>query len=305
MTKIMVKCLSEVYSAGGKHRRIRFPEGILRIVTVSEAYGSGGSQIAGELAERLGCHYADEALVEKVENNPRQCSPLLESIEDEAAPGFLDKVAGLMNNRSFYKTTLALCVYDLALKADLVLVGAGGHLILDGCPSLISIQIVKKLSDRVRAVAHEQELKVEDAVRLIEAKDKEKSEFVKYYFDKPLFDPTMFHLTVNTGFVTPDEAVELVSEHAGSFFAKEDTASSAVFFMNRLLEKKAQMVVFHLGISHGAKVDFEADQGELTARGVVGGEHEKGQLLEALTKMSDVKKLVDELKVEILSRMIY
>ena len=278
---------------------------MLRIVAVTRAYGSGGTEIARKLAERMGYHYADDAFVTEVEKNLKQCSSLLESIVDEAAPGFLDKIAGLMSNRSFYKTALALCTYDLALKTDLVLVGAGGHLILAGYPSLVSFQIVRKLSDRVRTVAHEQKLGIEDAIKHVESKDKEKNEFIKYYFDTELFDPLMFHLTLNTSFLSPDDAVDLASECCRSFFTKVDAALSEQFLKDRLLEKKALMVVFHLGMVHGAKVDFEANQGELTVRGVVGGEHEKGQLLEALKKLPEVKTVVSELKVEVLSQLIY
>lgn len=277
----------------------------MRIITISKAYGAGGGRIARALAERLGYHYADEAFVREIEKDPVGCSPLLQSIEDEVAPGFLDKVAGLMSNRSFFKTALALCVYDLALKTDLVLAGAGGHLILAGCPSLVSIQIVKKLSDRVRAVAHEQNLKVEDAIKLVETKDKNKTEFVRYYFDEELFNPLMFHLTVNTGFVTPELAVDLASRYCKSRDAASDAAAAEQFLKDRLLEKKAEMVLFHVGISHGARVDFEADRGTLVAHGVVGGEHEKGRLLDALKKMPEALTVVDELKAEVLSGLIY
>lgn len=277
----------------------------MKIVTISEAYGAGGSQIATALAERLSYRHVDEAFIREIEKDPVQCSPLLESIEEEVAPGFLDKVAGLMDNRSFYKTTLAFCVYDLALKTDLVIAGAGGHLILAGCPSLVGIQVVKKMSDRVRAVAHERNLKVEDAIELVEDKDKEKAEFVRYYFDEELFDPLMFHLTINTGFVTQSQAVDLTSEHCTRFFSGLDAPAAEQFLRDRLLEKKAEMVLFHLGISHGGKVDFEADRGTLTACGVVGGRHEKEQLIDALKRMSEVKTVIDELKVEILSNLIY
>jgi cytidylate kinase len=277
----------------------------LKVITVSKAYGAGGSRIAKALAERTGYRYVDEEFLGKTEKDPAQCSPLLCSIEDEVAPGFLDKVAGLMSNRSFYKTALALCVYDLALRNDLVLVGAGGHFVLAGCPSLVSIQVVDKLSDRVRNVAHERKLRIEDAIKLVETKDKKKVEFIKYYFDEELFDPLMFHLTINTGFVAQEAATEVASMYCARFFAGVDAAPAEQFLRDRLVEKKAEMVLFHIGITHGAKVDFKADRDTLAAHGIVGGEHEKGQLLEALKKMSEVKTVVDDIKVEVLSGLIY
>jgi cytidylate kinase len=278
----------------------------LKVITVSRSYGSGGSQFARKLADRLGYQYVDEVFVQGIKKNPAQCSPVLCSIEDEVGPGFLDKIAGLMNNRSFYKTTFALCIYEAAVKNDLVLVGSGGHLILAGCPSLISLQVVRKLSDRVRAIADAKDLTAEDALKVVESKDKEKSHFVKDYFDKDLFDPLMYHLTINAGFFALDDAVELAAEHAGRFYASVDAVSSEQFLKDRLLEKKAEMALFHLGMTHSATTaDFTADRGRLTIHGVVGGEHEKRQLIEALKKMSEVTEVIDNLKVGVLSRNVY
>jgi CMP/dCMP kinase len=277
----------------------------LKVITVSRQYGSGGSEFGKRLAERLGYHYADGSLLKAMEKNLRDCSPLLCSIEDEVGPGFLDKVAGLMSNHSFYKTALCICVLELALKSDVVMVGAGAHLILADCPSLISFQIVKRLSDRVRSVAHENGIKVDEALKFVEHKDKEKSQFIKYYFDKDLFDPLMFHLTINTSLLGLDDMVELLAAYCEGFYREIDGAASEQFLKNRLLEKKSQMVLFHLGMTHGTAVEFEADQGILTARGVIGGEHEKGRLLEALKKISEVTRVIDDVKVEVLSRNLY
>ena len=90
-------------------------EALVKVITVSRSYGSGGSQFAKELAEELGYRYVDEAFIKEIEQNPEQRSPLLSSIEDEVDPGFLEKLLELMTNRKFYKTALSLCLSKLAL----------------------------------------------------------------------------------------------------------------------------------------------------------------------------------------------
>lgn len=275
----------------------------MRVITVSRSYGSGGSQFARQLAEKLGYHYVDEAFIRQIEQNTEQCSPLLSSIEDEVDPGFLGKLVELMTNRIFYKTALSLCLYELALADNVVVVGAGAHLVFDDYPSLVSLQLVKKLSERVKAVAHEKNLSVDDAVELIEDKDKEKSKWIENYFDKELFDPLQFHMVINLSLIPADKALALVAPFALFEGISQDV--SEVWLKNRLLERKAEMVVFHLGLAHGPMIDFHADGGVLTAKGVVGGKHEKEKLLEGLGKMSEVTSVVDELKVGVLSRMLY
>jgi cytidylate kinase len=281
------------------------PEADVKVITVSHTYGSGGSEFANKMADRLGYTYIDEALSREIEKNPRECSALFCSIEDEVEPGFLDKVTGLMSSKSFFKTTLAICIYELALKTDIVLVGSGGHLILAGCPSHVSIQILSKLSDRVRTVAHAKQIKPEDAMKLTEHKDKEKSHFVNYYFDKNLFDPLMFHFTINASLVLLNDALDMMDAYNRDFSARLDSIHAEQFLKDRLLEKKADMVLLHLDISHGGNVKFQADKGVITVHGVVGSDHEKGRLFDALKKMGETKDLVDQIKTGVLSRNIY
>jgi hypothetical protein len=54
------------------------------------------------------------------------------------------------------------------------------------------------------------------------------------------------------------------------------------------------------------KISFEAaDNGVLTVKGVIGGDHEKKTLFESLIKNKEINKIEDHLKVGILSNMIY
>ncbi len=280
-------------------------EALVKVITVSRSYGSGGSQFARQLAEQLGYRYVDEAFIKEIEHNTEQCSPLLSSIEDEVDPGFLGKLVELMTNRIFYKTALSLCLYELAAAEDVVVVGAGANLVFAGYPSLISLQLVRSLSERVRSIAHEKNLTVDDALELIQDKDKEKSKWIKNYFDKDLFDPLQFHMVINLSLIPTEKALTLVTPFTTSLVDGISQDSSDAWLKNRLLERKAEMVVFHLGLAHGPTIEFHADGGVLTAKGVVGGKGEKEKLLEGLGKMSEVTNVVDQLKVGVLSRMLY
>jgi cytidylate kinase len=277
----------------------------VKVITVSRSYGSGGSQFAKQLAEQLGYRHIDETFVRNMEQYTKQCSPLVSSIEDEVDPGFLDKLVELMTNRTFKKTALSLCLYELALAEDVVIVGAGAHLVFANYPSLISLQLVRNLSERVRSIAQENNLTIDDALELIQDKDKGKSKWIKNYFDKDLFDPLQFHMVVNLSLIPPDKALILLTPFSTSSFEGISQDSSVAWLKNRLLERKAEMVVFDLGLAHGPLIEFHADGGVLIAKGVIGGNRDKEKLLENLGKMSEVTNVVDQLKVGVLSRMLY
>jgi cytidylate kinase len=282
-----------------------FGEDIVKVITISKNYGSGGTEFGRRLAERLGFEFVDAAFMRSMEKHLRACSPLLCSIEEEVAPGLFEKLAGFTSNKNLYKTTLSALIYELAVRKDIVMVGASAHLILSKSPSLISLLVLRKLSGRVRIVAQRTGQKAEEALKVIEAKDKESVRFVRYYFDKELFDPLSFHLTLNATYVPLDDALDLVAENSTRYFAKIDPVAAEKHLRDRLMEKKAEIVFHHLDMAHGSAVEFKADGTDLTARGVVGGEHEKKRLLEALGKMSEVATVTDQVKAEVLSRNIY
>lgn len=278
----------------------------MRVITVSRSYGSAGTIFARQLSEALGYGYADEALISKINEAEGVRETLAVNVEDESAPGFLEKVAELANNRNFFKVALETSVYDLALKGDLVFVGGGAHLVLEGFPCLFAVQIVRNLRDRVKAIAGEKGISYDEALNLVKKKDKHKANFIRHYFDRELFDPTMFHLTINASRVPIDDAVEMVAAEARKIFSSVDDRETERFLRKRLTERKAQLVLFSLDLTHEGKITFEAqDEGVLIVKGVIGGKTEKEHVLETLSKLPEVNRIDDQLSIQVLSRMLY
>ena len=137
--------------------------------------------------------------------------------------------------------------------------------------------------------------------------DEGKKDFISHYFDMDVDDPTLYHLIMNSSYIGLDDALDMVSEYVKKHLTSVHTAETEQFLKNRLLEKRAEILLFRLGMvgSYG-KINFEAaDDGVLTVKGVVGGEHEKKALFESLSKNKEINKIEDHLKVGILSGMIY
>lgn len=278
----------------------------MRVITVSRSYGSAGTLFARQLAEVLQYRYADEAFISKVSEADGIRETLAVNVEDETAPGLLERIAELANNRNFFKVALETSVYDLALKSDLVFVGGGAHLILEGFPFLFAVQIVRNLRDRVKAIASEKGISYDEARDLVKKRDKHKINFIRHYFDRELFDPTMFHLTINASRIPIGDAVQMVGEEARKIFSAADDQKAERFLRKGLIERKAQLILFGLELTHEGKITFEAqDEGVLIVKGVIGGKKEKEHILETLSKLPEVHRIDDQLTVQILSRMLY
>ncbi|OPY75021.1 MAG: cytidylate kinase [Syntrophorhabdus sp. PtaU1.Bin058] len=265
-----------------------------------------GTLFARRLSGVLGYQYADEALINKINETQEVRDALAVNVEDENAPGFFERVAELANNRNFFKVALETCIYDLALKDDLVFVGGGAHIILETFPCLFTIQIVRSLRDRVKAIADEKRISYDEAFDLVKKRDKHKADFIRHYFDRDLFDPTMFHITINTSLVSVDDAVEMAVNQAGRAFKPADNSEASLFLKKRLMERRAQLVLFGLNLTHSGRITFEAQEGgTLIVHGVIGGNDEKEHVLSVLSNLPEVTRIEDRLKVEVLSRMLY
>jgi len=278
----------------------------MRVITISRSYGSAGSLLGRRLSERLGYHYVDERSIARMKTNKEATAVLMMNLEDEKSPGFLDRLAELMDNRSYFRTALAVALYDVALKRDVVVVGGGGHLILQGYPLKVSIQIYRDLSDRVHDISVEKGIGQDEALDLVERKDKEKKKFISYYFDEDLFDPTAFDITINASHVSLDDTLDLMESYCKRYFERIDTEKAEEFAAAKLLEKRAHLAIFHMNLIRSSKVNFEVPEPRvIVVNGVIGGSEDKGRLLKGLRSLKGVDKVIDKLKTGVLSRMLY
>ena len=211
-----------------------------------------------------------------------------------------------MTNRNFNKIALIANIYDFSLKNNVVFTGMGAHVVLGGLSNVISLQVVRRRSERIKAIAELKKISYDDALEEIQRMDEGQREFMENYFDKPFNDPTLFHLVINSSHVSLENGLHMVSEYSKSYFAPRHSIETENTLRDRLLEKRAEILLFRLGIVHDyVKVNFEANGGVLMVKGVVGGEGEKKRLFDSLNYMKEARKIEDYLKVGILSHIIY
>lgn len=279
----------------------------MMVITVSRSYGSAGSLFARRIADTLGFVYADEAFINRIGRDPEVSEPLLASLEDEPSPSLLQRSKDLLSRKSFFKLALSACIYDFALKHDIVFVGGGAHFVLEHYPGLLSIQVVRNMSDRIRDISHDKSISYEEALDLIEQKDRAKNKFISYYFDADLFDPLKFHITFNASLVSLDEALTFAASLARRHFSEVNREEAQGFLERRLLEKRAEILLAGRETAGDfGKVTFEATSVDtLLVKGVIGSEEKKKRLLKTLWNLKGLKGIEDQLKVGVLSRLIY
>jgi cytidylate kinase len=277
----------------------------MAIITISRPYGSGGTLFAHELANKLNYTYIDKNYCSIVGDEVKHCFTYFGQ-EEEESPELIARITELMSNKSFYKVNLYLTIYSLALKNNVIFVGRGSNIILENIPNVLSLQIVGNIEDRVKAISEVKNLSYDDALKLINKMDNEKKKFIEYYFDKNIFDPTLYHFVINLSYIPIKNAVEIIEAYVNKHITQEDFERSQRILKNKLTEKKAEVIVFGLNMTQNTKVNFKMeDDGTLIVKGIVSSENEKNKLLSAIKNLEDVKNINDQLKIGILSRMIY
>lgn len=277
------------------------------VIAVSRMYGAGGTTFAKKLSECLNYQYADKEFLNKIIQSNDNFPFLADVADDEESPSFLERIGELFTNKSFYKTALMATIYDLALKDNIVIAGRAAHIILDGIENVVSIQVVAKTSDRIKGIAEAKKISYEEAHDLIKEKDDEKKEFISYYFDKELFDPTLFFLVINSSHIKLDDAIDLTCRYSRKHFEQANYPNVQETLKNKLVEKRAELMLFKYDLVKEGKIEFEGKEGgkRLIVKGIVGGEEAKEKVLTCLKGLKDVEKVEDNLKKGVLSHVIF
>ncbi len=268
------------------------------IITVSRTHGSGGTEFARALAKRLDYTFATRTVI----NNNHDLGKIHAAIfgfGDEEPVSFLDQLQELMSNRNFYKVSLVASIYEYAIRDNVVFTGMGAAIVLAGIGNLLNIRIVRLLAERVKAIAQLKNIPYDDAFDLVEEMDQGKKKFISHYFDTDITDPTLYSLTLNSSLVSLTDGIEIAAGYAKRLFSVGPKPETEQLLKKKLLEKRAEMLLFRLGMAHSyGKVQFEAtDEGLLILRGTVIKKDERDRLIDGLGRNKAIRQIDDQLEI--------
>ncbi len=280
---------------------LKFMREKMGIITISRTHGSGGTTFARELAKNLGYSYIDRTLInEECLESDRHVGSF--GIDEGTAPGLHGTTQELMADANFYKVSFMANILDHALRENAVMAGMGAGIILAGIGNAINIRVVRLMEERVRAIARVKGIPYDDAFDLVERMDEGKRDFIARYFSADPGDPSYYHAVVNSSYISLEEAVAILAEYARKHFTPACAKEAEAVLGDRLLEKRAEILLFHLGMGHCfGKVAFQAGaDGTLSVSGVVRNEAEKDRLLRALAKDTRIREIRDDLETGVL-----
>ena len=191
------------------------------VITISRQMGSLGDEVAEALSSKLGWELITrDRLMERFfpDASPDQRTRLAES-----AKFYLSEYK---DGRSF-RDMLTDSLHELARTESAVLLGFGSQMCLSGVDEAINVRIVAPNDVRLVRIKKQFQLSESAALSLLESTDRKHKRFVSHVFDADSADVTLYHLVLNTAFMSVDECVAAIlatsSEHALRLRIKEET----------------------------------------------------------------------------------
>jgi cytidylate kinase len=183
------------------------------VITVSSEPGSGGTGVAQGIAKRLGFDYFHRYIVEGIAESAEIRRDVIDTIEKERLSGIEDFIASLIEDQyiypGIYMEHLLKVIGTIAKHGSAVIVGRGANFIIPP-DERISVRVIAPLEVRVQNIARWHKISVEKARPRVIGRESKRRAFVRQSFNAKITDPNNYDLTINTGALKTESAIEAV-----------------------------------------------------------------------------------------------
>ena len=193
------------------------------LVTISAAYGAGGSRIGPALAARLGVEFLDRAIPTKVAD--RLHVPLDNALAHDESLGdtigrlasafaLLPELAGAAAQAGYYagedyRRETEKLIREHAGGGAVVL-GRAGAVILREHPTALHVRLDGPAEKRVEQAMKIEGLSRDDAERLRKDGDRAREAYVRHFYGVDARDPALYHLVIDSTALPSETVVDVI-----------------------------------------------------------------------------------------------
>jgi cytidylate kinase len=185
---------------------------LFRIITIEREYGCGGGTIARKLAERLGWRLWDQSLTEEIAKLANvDCSAVerkgekLDSAFYRLAKvfwrGSYERAIPLDVTQTFDADCMVSMMEKIAARitqeGNAVVVGRGAPYILRNRKDAFHVFLYAPHEEKMRRIVADG-ISEQEAEELIESVDRDRSAFIRHYFNADWPTRSLYHLMMNT-----------------------------------------------------------------------------------------------------------
>lgn len=174
----------------------------MAIISFSYQHGSGGEQIASEVANRLGFTIVGP---EQVESTIREKYQLEYSLS-----GVIRQTPRESQTSKIFANLISVILTDMAVLKDLVVLECGGQFIFRAYPNALHVRVVAPRDIRAHNIMKENGVSFERALQEIDENDRKHIRFLRSSFRRPSENPERYDLSLNTGAIDLVQGAEII-----------------------------------------------------------------------------------------------
>jgi len=184
------------------------------VITIEREYGSGGANIAKQIAQRLQWKLWDEEITAEIARAAnvdlevtRRCDErvdtLLYRLFKAYARGSYERALSFSESQSFDTDCMVAMLHkvveDVASRGDCVIVGRGSPYILRNRPDAFHVFIYAPAEEKIRRLKSIGKSDKE-AMQLVEEVDRDRGDFIRHYFKKEWPHRPLYNMMINSKF---------------------------------------------------------------------------------------------------------
>jgi cytidylate kinase len=182
------------------------------VITLSREMGSGGTNIAQAVAERLGLRLVGREIINQAAIQAGVPEVALAEIDELGLLGVRPRPAALR----LYRETAADLLGKLAGQGNLLFIGRAAQVILGGRAGVLHVRVIAPRGMRIERVRTHCHVSAEVATALVDASDQSRAAYLRRHYRVRWDDPALYDLILNMSQLTIPAAVDLVCRAAQS-----------------------------------------------------------------------------------------
>lgn len=201
----------------------------MAIITISRMYGSGGSDVAARVAQRLGWSLLDNAFVDAVAERLGVSASEIQARE-ERTPSLVERLASALavaspeilpppteqlppSEERLAEVTRRI-IEEAVARGHAVLVGRGAQSVLGRRAGVLHVFCYAPRDALVKRVASRRGVSLAEAEKNVDEINKQRDQYVRTTFKRSWKAPENYHLCVNTEWLGIDGAADLIVDAA-------------------------------------------------------------------------------------------
>ena len=197
---------------------------VRRAVTISRQAGCGALVVAEKLAQYLHGYSAENArpwtvfdrdLINKFLADRNFPAWLAKFLPERRVWELEDLVADVFGGHPPSKTVVkqtAETLLKLAEAGNVILIGRGANIVTAKLPHMLHVRLVAPLEQRIEHCCEAYHMTRAEARRFCPAEERARRRFLKKYFRADIEDPLFYHMIINTGLVSYDDAAQIIGD---------------------------------------------------------------------------------------------